>query len=75
MNILRAKKCNKKWETTYEGKNMSIQTKYSLHYNTKYIANDKKLVQEFSTSHDSLCYKSYLHSKFPLEQQSADMTP
>ena len=32
MNILHARKYNKKWETTYEGKNVFIQTEYSLHY-------------------------------------------
>ena len=57
MNILRAKKYNKKRETTYEGKSMFIQIEYSLHYKVY----RKKLVQELSTSHSDLCYKSYLH--------------
>ena len=47
MNILHAKKYNKKWETSYEGKCMFIQTEYSLHYKVHY----KKLVQELSTSY------------------------
>ena len=40
---------------------------------TKYITNNKKLVQELSTSHGCLCYKSCLHHQFSLEQAGADM--
>ena len=35
--------------------------KLNINYITKYIANNKKLVQEMSISHDDLCYKSCLH--------------
>ena len=66
MNVLHAKKFNKTWETTYEGKIMF--SKLNIHYITKYIVNNKKLVQKLSTLHDGLCYKSNLHSHFPLEQ-------
>ena len=49
--------------------------KLNIHYITKYIVNNKKLVKELSTSHDGLCYKSYLHRQFPLKQLDAAIAP
>ena len=43
--------------------------------NIHYIKLNKRLVQELSTSHGGLCYKSCAHRQFPLEQSSIDMNP
>ena len=49
--------------------------KLNIHSITKYIANNKKLVQELSISHGGLCYKSCLHCQFPLKQLGPDIVP
>ena len=49
--------------------------KLNIYYITKYIANNKELVQELSTSHGGLRYKSCLYPQFPLEQLGADIVP
>ena len=43
--------------------------KLNIHYITKYIINHKKIVQELSTSHAGLCYKSCLHQPSTSDRQ------